>query len=243
MSLEGEAREILERLRENCKILAEGYEERVEYRVKVAYHRGECKYHGKSTQPKDDCECPVVDEGRTRLIRRPGLLFQLKEFQQHKDVDRNPKAARGAPRVKTPKCHPELNGFFALDEITGDVYMTVDRALEEAGRDRSWATESVGIVVNNLPGQVAHFVETRPDVARHLARRSARWVETARRALKITVGDAVFEGTVCGNCGGGLATPWDASGDVRCVGTPTDPPCGETYPMSEWINLYERGRS
>ena len=243
MSLEGEAREILESLQENCKILADGYEESVDYKVPVAYHRSSCKYYTlKSTHPRN-CECPVVHEARVRQIRRPGLLQQLKDYQKHKDVDRNPKAARGAPRVKTPKCHPELNGFFALDEITGDVYMTVDRALEEAGRDRSWATESVAIVVRNLPGQAAHFVEARPDIARHLARRSARWVETARRALKITVESAIFEGTVCGNCGGGLSAPWDGEGDVRCVGSPTEPPCGETYPMSEWITLYERGRS
>jgi hypothetical protein len=98
------------------------------------------------------------------------------------------------------------------------------------------------MVISELPDQAAMFVESRPDVARTLLDATNRWVATARRALRLTVSDAMLDGTVCGNCGGGLATPWDNSGDVRCVGTPSEQPCGETYPMSEWISLYEGSR-
>lgn len=231
-----EAAGMLERLKENCTLLGAGWQEPVEYAVPVTYHRAECP------RSRVTCECPQVTEKRTRYVKRPGLLEQLKEFQANKDVDRNAKAARGAPRVKTPKMHPELAGFFVLDEICTDIYMTVDRALEECDRDRAWASMATQHVLAGLTTQVSYFVESRPDVARTVVKATDKWVAQARRALKISVDDSMFESTVCANCGGGLSTRHDHAGDLReivCVGTPSDPPCGETYPMSEWLKIYE----
>jgi hypothetical protein len=236
-----EGKDLLKRIEANCKLLYDGYSESVEYRVAVAYHRDGCQYYAKSRTPKDDCECPVVNEGRAKRIARPSLLEQLQAFAVNRDTDRNPKSERGAPRVKTPKCHAELAGFFTYDEIVSDIYAVVDRAMEEAERDRLWATSPVAHILAHLHNQVAVFVEARPDVARTLDRAARGWVEKARSALMITVGDSVFQSVTCGNCGGGLSTPWGNRGeaDVRCVGTPAEPPCGHTYPMSEWITLYE----
>lgn len=246
MALDEDARNIIRNIDENCKVLYDGYHENVEYAVDVAYHRGHCKYHGKSTLPKTDCECPIVREKRNRRVKRHGLLQQLQEYQQNKDVDRNAKAARGAPRVKTPKCHPELAGFFALDEIMSEIYREVDRWLEDAGRDRTWASQPVKLILMGLAQQAAHFAEARPDLVRTVDRRVERWVGVARSALKITVADSIFDSAVCGNCGGGLSTAHDAGGDmtmIRCVGTPTDPPCGEGYPMGDWLKIYESRQS
>jgi hypothetical protein len=240
--MDEETGKVIRRIGDNAKILYDGYYENVEYAVDVAYHRAECVHHGKSALPRGDCECPVVTEQRVRKIKRRGLLAQLREFNQNKDTDRNPKAERGAPRVKVAGRPPgDMGGFFALDEIMCDIPYVVDRVLEEVGRDRTWAAAPVGEILMGLASQCHHFAEARPDQLREVDKAAARWVATARSTLKITVGDAIFDKIVCGNCGGGLATPWGNRGesDVVCVGTPGDPPCGHAYPMSEWVKLYE----
>lgn len=239
--MEPEAQAIVERVEANCKLLYDGYIERVEYSVAVAYHRSTCQHHGSAEA--QDCPCPVVHEQRVRNVRRPGYLQQLREFAQHKDTDRNPKAERGAPRVKSPGRPPgDMGGFFTLDELECDIPTVVDRALAEAGRDRTWAAQSVRKILIGLGCQVAHILAAgRPDVARDLDLASTRWVDSARSTLKITVGDSMFESVTCGNCGGALQTPHGNQGDadVRCIGHPDAPPCGETYPPGEWLRLYE----
>lgn len=240
--MDEETGKVIRRIGDNAKLLYEGYSEKVEYAVDVAYHRGECKYYSKSTLPKDDCECPVVREQRVRNIRRKGLLSQLHDFARNKDTDRNPKAERGAPRIKVAGRPPgDMGGFFTLDEIMCDIPYVMDRVLEECGRDRTWASQPVGSILIGLASQCGHFAESRPDQLRVVDKAARRWVESARSTLKITVGDSIFESVVCGNCGGGLSTPWGNRGDhdVVCVGTPETPPCGHTYPMGEWIKLYE----
>jgi hypothetical protein len=294
--LSEEARNLVVRIDENCKLLYEAYLEKVEYSLGVAYHIELCPHHGRSTKPKD-CPCEVVHEKRVRQVRRPGLLDQLREFAANKDTDRNPKAERGAPRVKTAGRPPgDMGGFFALDELECDIPAVADRFLEAVGRDRTWAAQSVRLILLGLAGQVsaalssAGFEEARLDStmidsgddrlrdcedrlpdrkadlhgckddqgegdhgtkisdhetpfdhARKVDLAVTRWVDLARRTLKITVQETIFDKIVCGNCGGGLATPAGNRGDhdVRCVGTPTDPPCGETYPPGEWLRLYE----
>lgn len=228
----------LKRIGDRCESLYKGYKEKVAYTVDVAYHRNHCEYYGGSK--RGDCACPVVKEQRVREINRMGYLEQLKQFSGNKDTDRNPKSERGAPRVKTAGRPPgDLGGFFALDEITCDIAYVVDRVLEEVGRDRTWASQPVKLVLMGLRGQVAEFLEERPDQVREIDKATKRWVDSARSTLKITTGDAIFESVVCGNCGGGLTTPWGTEFDVVCVGSPADPPCGHTYPMSEWVALYE----
>ena len=135
-----------------------------------------------------------------------------------------------------------MAGFFTLDEITCDAYMSLDLIMTEAGRDRTWLSAPLKTVFEGLTYQVQQFAEARPDLARDTLKLTDKWVRQARAALRVTVSDAQFGSTVCGNCGGGLSVAWDNSSDVRCVGTPETPPCGETYPMSEWVALYERGK-
>lgn len=245
MEYSKEAEQVLKRIEANCELLWSGYHERVDYVVAVAYHRAECPHHGGPSRPMSmtpgyDCDCPMVDEKRTRKLRRKGYLSQLKEFAENKDTDRNPKAERGAPRVKTAGRPPgDLGGFFALDELSCDVIAVVDRVMEEVGRDRTWAANPVWEVLRGLSSQVGHFIESRPDQAREIDKAAARWVASARSTLRVSTSEAVFDSVVCGNCGGALGTPWGNESDVRCVGSPAEPPCGHTYPMSEWVRLYE----
>ena len=245
MNVSEEAKALLKRIRDNCDALYSGYTEKVDYNLEVAYHRNHCPHFGKSTLPKQDCECPVVTEKRTREIKRKGYLAQLQEFAANKDTDRNPKAERGAPRIKVAGRPPgDMGGFFTLDEIMCEIPALIDRVLEEVGRDRTWACQPVGGILVGLPGQVAHFVESRPDQAREIDKACKRWVDSCRSTLRISTSETIFDSVVCGNCGGGLSTPSGNRGesDVRCVGKPDTPPCGETYPPGEWLALYERSR-
>lgn len=235
----------LRKIESNCKLLYGGYQEKVEYVIDVAYHRGECVHYGKSTRVKDDCDCPTAKEKRVRNVNRPGYLDQLHKFAQNKDTDRNPKAERGAPRVKVAGRPPgDMAGFFALDELSCNIVNVIDRALEEVGRDRTWACGPIHQVLAGLAHQVAYFVESRPDVARDVEKATTKWVESAQSTLKISTGNAIFDSVVCGNCGGALGSPWGNQGesDVRCIGSPSAEPCGETYPVSEWLRLYEESQ-
>lgn len=224
----------LEIIDDNITHLAKGWYEEVRYVKPVAYHRAECDRN------PDTCQCPVANERRVRRIARKPLLVQLKEYAEEKDVDRNPKAARGAPRVKTPKLHPELNGFLTLDELSVDIYMTVDRLLDEGGRDRTYASMSVMNVLGGIGYQLAQIKDAHPDLIRDFRKKTQEWRDKAERTLNISVSDQLFAGTVCGECSGGLA---HADGDVRCVGTPTRPPCGAVYPPEQWLDLYQKGKA
>lgn len=244
--LSEDAAKVVASIKENCELLWNGYSEKVEYSVNVAYHNEGCKHFKKSSLPKPDCKCPTIAEKRSRVIKRPGYLDQLKDYAANKDTDRNPKAERGAPRVKTAGKPPgDMGGFFALDELMCEIPRTVEDVLEEAGRDPGWALMPAKSILMNLDRQVVYFANDRLDLARRLDSATRRWVATARSVLKVTVSSSIFEGVVCGNCGGGLTAPWDAAsggGDVRCAGSPDAPPCGETYPMSEWMSLYKGPR-
>lgn len=233
-----ESETLLDRIDQNCTLLGAGWKEQVDYTLPVTYHDKEI------CQPRNKpCGCPVKNEKRTKYINRESLLEQLRLYSQNRDTDRNPKAERGAPRVKTAGKPPgDVTGFLTLDEITCDAYSTLDRIFEEAGRDRMWLAQSLKIVLTGLRYQVSQFAETRPDLARDVLKATDKWVRQAKTALKMTVSDAMFGDTVCGNCGGGLKVAWDNSSDVECIGTLSSPPCGETYPMSEWVALYEKGK-
>lgn len=237
------ADDVIDEIRENCKLLYDGYYENVEFAVEVAYHRGDCRWHGRASVPKDDCECPVVVEKRVRRKKRHGLLQQLREFSQNRDTDRELKAERGAPRTKVAGRPPgDMEGFFTLDEIECNIPYVVDRALTEAGRDRTWAAQPTRAILMGLAGQTGFFIEAHPDQALDILRATRRWVEQARASLRISTRATVFESVTCGNCGGALSTPAGNRGetDVRCIGTPEQPPCGETYPPGEWLELYQR---
>jgi hypothetical protein len=235
-----DAKEALNRIEGNCKTLGSGWSEQIQYTVAVKYHVDGCKQRLMGGA----CSCPTKDEKRSKYVKRDGLLDQLKDFQANKDVDRNPKAARGAPRVKKVKYMPELNGFFTLDEITTDAYMLLDRVYNEGGRDRTIVASPLKVILSNLTYQMTQINNAgHDDLVREVLTATDRWVLAARHTLNLTVAEAQFADMLCGNCGvGGLSIAWDNSSEVRCIGTPAELPCGETYPMDSWIGLYEKGR-
>lgn len=227
----------------NCKLLVSGYRERIEYQEPVKYHSPDCV---RATMKVAECDCRVEMETRARHVQRRGLLDQLDDFTKNRDCDLSPKAARGAPRVKKAKLNPELNGYLTLDEITCDVYMSLDRIFEEAERDRTYLSQPVRVILPGLANQVRYMIDAgRPDLARQVSKLTRKWVDSAKRTLNHTVSDAMFGDVVCGNCGGGLVGPGRVEGEgaiVRCAGSPAEAPCGQEYPASEWLELYEKGR-
>lgn len=237
-SLDGEGKRIQDRVDENCILLVSGWKEKVEHVTPVVYHRDTCgKKRGTA------CECPVVNEKRTVRTQRPGLIRQLKDFGGCKDTDREPKAERGAPRVKVAGKPPgDMAGFLCLDEIACEAYALLDRVFEEAGRDRLYAAQALPLVLGGLAYQVGQFVGEHPGLGHDVMKATDRWVGMARRALRLVVSDAMLDSVVCGTCNGALAVAWDNSSSVRCVGTPSLPPCGTEYPRGQWIALFEQGR-
>lgn len=217
-----------------CRLLHQGYTERVEFSVTVPYHVAGCS--------RRDCGCPVKTEARSRNVHRKGYLEQLADFARNKDTDRGPKAERGAPRVKVPGRPPgDLAGFFLADEIAIEVSKLADRICTEASRDLTWAAQSTRGILMGLAGQVGIIAEDHPDLALDVEKAVLGWVRRCREALRINVGEAMFKGMVCGNCGGALATSYGNSGEdaVRCVGGPENEPCGTTYGPDEWLRIYE----
>lgn len=229
---------------ENANLLTRTNREKIEYTEEVKYHAKSCpvgRLDGNSP-----CGCPTKPEKKSHFVNRPSLLKQLQDYSANRDADLEPKAARGAPRVKKAKLNPELNGFLTLDEITCDAYASLDRIFTAGDRDRRWLVENITYILQNLGSQTCYLIETgHPGLAKEVADLTDKWVRMAQNTLRQHVRDRMFDSTLCGNCGvGALSAPGtvNAGSVVRCLGTPATPPCGHEYPATEWLALYERGR-
>lgn len=62
-------------------------------------------------------------------------------------------------------------------------------------------------------------------------------VSQARQMLGYDVRRVMLANMVCHECGGALGVAEDASTDVKCMGSPTAPPCGNTYSRMQWLDL------
>jgi hypothetical protein len=223
---------------DNCDLLTRTNREKIEFTEMVKYHTGPAHH-------ADTCECPEKPERKARFVNRPALLDQLKNYSREKDCNLSPQAERQAPRVKKAKLNPELNGFLTLDEITVDIYSSLDKVFEKGERDRRWLVEPIHTILQGLPNQTSYLVALgHHDLAHEVRRLTDKWVDMARRTLNHTVPDTMFANTVCGNCGGALVDVREPGQQpvVRCKGTPAEPPCGTEYPPSEWLKLYQGER-
>lgn len=84
---------------------------------------------------------------------------------------------------------------------------------------------------------VADQAHEYPALVHELAGSARKWVNKGRIMLGYQKPHVQLQSTVCGECGGALAVASDASSDVRCVGTPTDPACGHVYRRENWLEL------
>lgn len=212
---------------ENIKLLTTEQVEHVDYVKPVAYHRGHCN----KTEP---CECPVVREARSKTIRNPGLLQQLKEYPNWGDRGAEPKAERPSPNK--PGSRPNTNpGFFALDEISVETTRFYDRIAREAGRDPTLGLLPLEQILHALPYQFMQIEDDYPHLVREGLAATRRWVNLAQRTLGLLTSEVAFSDTCCGECGGALVVGRDTQRtDVRCIA------CGNRYKMEDWMRLYEQ---
>ncbi|MGW0682898.1 hypothetical protein ACWD2L_05990 [Streptomyces sp. NPDC002754] len=221
---------MIDEIKENVSLLTTVQIEQVEYVKLVPYHRGHCN----KTEP---CNCPVVRERRSKTLRNPGLLQQLKDYPSWGDRGAEPKAERPSPNK--PVSRPNTNaGFLALDEITVETYMFYDRIAREAGRDPTLGLQAVEHVLTTLPYQFMQIQDDYPRLVEEGLAATRRWITIAQRTLGQLTSEGTFKDTSCGNCGGTLAIGRDTQRtDVRCVD------CGLRYRMDDWMGLYEQGQA
>lgn len=98
-------------------------------------------------------------------------------------------------------------------------------------------------VLHGLMGCCVQLQHQHPRYVVHAANLGDSWVGSARLLLGYDRRTVMLRDMVCHACGGALSVPVDASGDVVCVGVPTDDPerqqqpCGVTYPQWSWPDL------
>lgn len=231
--------EDIKRIEENIRLLTSGWGDRVEYNLPVVYHRAHCEV---AVTKNGACECPAINEKRSKWVTSPGLLDQLQEYAKHADLGAEPRAERGTPGKAKSRPPTSMAGFFLLDEIIAEAYTLVDRVMREAGR----TAEIMPIrgVLNQLPYQCRQIIDDYPHLVNEIWSATAKWVEKAQRVLGIRTSEGTFADTVCGDCGGALAIGRDLTRtDVRCIGTPAARACGKRYGLRDWMSLYEKGKS
>lgn len=218
---------MISEITENVNLLINVQSERIEYVKPVTYHRGHCN----KTEP---CDCPVVKEQRSKTLRNPGLLQQLRDYPNWGDTGAEPKAERPSPNK--PGSKPNTNpGFLALDEITVETNTFYDRIAREAGRDPTLGLQPIEHVLSALPYQFSQIEADYPHLVRDGLAATRRWVAIAQRTLGLLTSEATFTDTCCGECGGALAVGRDTQRtDVRCTA------CGNRYRMQDWVRLYEQ---
>ncbi|MFF8831354.1 hypothetical protein [Streptomyces sp. NPDC015131] len=207
-------------IEQNVALLVNGWEERIEYRVKVS---GQL-------------------EERANTVRMAGLLEQLRK---HTGTTQNGRAERGSPNKPGSRPPGSTTGFMLLDEITAEAGYWTDRVLIERGLDRTWALRPMPDLLLFMRDETRRLEETHPGLVADIAAATRAWVRDARRLLSLDARTVMIAGTVCGECGGGLAVADDASTAVRCIGHPGTAACGVRYERHEWLGLLEAqgGRS
>jgi hypothetical protein len=109
----------------------------------------------------------------------------------------------------------------------------------------AWRHRKVVAVILNLHREAESLEHVHPMFVAKVANKADRWVKDARLMLGYETRTVMLADTVCGECGGALSVPRDASGDVVCMGKPYDDPtkaeqpCGTTYSRWDWVELLE----
>ncbi|WP_146132522.1 hypothetical protein [Streptomyces solincola] len=222
----------IERLQEEIDGLVDqlirGWTERIHYRVAVPT---DCAHI--------NCKCVAATEARAQTITHAGLLDQLKLFQQQGDPGPRDGAERGAPNKPGSRPPGNMKGFHLLDEISVEIMSFGQECAERAGYGPDVALVSVAGNLGNIRRLSTSAYDRDELLAYDIRNRLRGWVRRCRLALAHDQPDEMLADTVCGECGGGLAVGRGAETDVRCVGTPEQPPCGVRYGRQDWVALLE----
>jgi hypothetical protein len=131
-----------------------------------------------------------------------------------------------------------------LDRISSEARAMYAEALEMKGDNKSAVpVMSMGSVLCGLEQCAKVLMHEHPMHIGRMADGADSWVRAARLLLGYDVRSVMLADVSCHACGGFLSVPVDASGDVVCVGVPTDDPerqeqpCGVVYPQWQWPDM------
>lgn len=204
----------IDRIQDLLAQLCAGWHEHVEYTIIVGGHR----------------------ELRGQNVYHPALLDQLRE----NSCGLGGIAQGGGTPYNKPGSRPPGNtaGLHLLDHI-GCAAKGWYAVLYEATTCRP-----VPVVRHPLPMLLTELLDLarraqqdNPSQVGALCREVASWVGRARIVLGYDRPEIELRDVVCGECGGILVVPSDASGDVRCIGTATSGSCGVIYPRYRWLEM------
>ncbi|QES45238.1 hypothetical protein DEJ49_33405 [Streptomyces venezuelae] len=222
--------------------LADGWEERAEYHVPITRHTLLCQALRSAMSPgrrrHAECACQTEIEARAQTSLLPSLLDQLQ------DEIAEPAATTGGPKsVDDPHSNPPGNqaAFECLLGIKVHARAHFE-ALRRVLYPDHGRREAVTVVsaLRAIPDWCAMANDSGYDeLVFEIKEDLRKRVRTARIILGYEAPQRLLETTVCGGCGGALIVAEDASTDVRCIGTPEAPGCGQMYRRWDWINLLE----
>lgn len=224
----------LDNINTNLCHLVKGWDESIDYRVKIWLHHEWCA--NREPGVVVECECPTVFENRAKTINHDGYLTQLRNFAEEGDSGPASTAERMPPNKPGSRPPGRMQGFNLLDEITSEAYSLADRVMAEIGMDATYVLVDLNNLLARLAIEARKREETIPTITRDIRDAFRKWVRDARKVLSYDLPEQMLADTVCGECGGGLAA---STGSVRCAGTPASAPCGTVYDKHTWVSLLQ----
>lgn len=193
--------------RESVTALVNGFSERVEF-VRVV--NGQREVH-------------------TALRRYSGLIEQLT------DQSTVPLARTGGngPSGGKPGSRPPMNMVYAnaVDTIHEGALTAWESLSDDA------PPYALPVLLEELYRLVRCQFEEHSVEYAYYARMARKWVHDARCLLGYESRRTAVQDVTCGECGGTLVVAFDATSDVRCIGTASADPCGMVYGRLEWVSL------
>ncbi|MEU6674783.1 hypothetical protein [Streptomyces sp. NPDC046925] len=227
--------------------LLDGWEERIEYQVMIQMHAPLCQIGRAAMTPGRRkhyvCVCPQRLEERARSALQPPLVDQLQEAISEPVANGS---GSGSGARDKPHSNPPGNGeaLELLMKIQATAWLHHGKLRAELYPDHVHAPR---ITAPAVLRQIADWSAMASDgtlecgysLVVDVKEDLRKLVKTARIILEYDSPQRMLEETVCGNCSGALIVAEDASSDVRCIGAPDAPGCGQRYFRWDWINLLE----
>lgn len=222
--------------------LADGWEERIEYQVNIKRHAALCMIWRSAMSPARqrhyECACPESIEARARTVQLPSLIDQLQEaVAEPVSMAGGDGASGDKPHSKAPGNQEALDLLMSIRTDAQMYYSGLHQLLYPTHPERR---VSVVSALRTLPDWCAMASESGHEEAVCYVKEVLRKrVRSARIILGYDTRQSMLADVVCGDCGGALIVADDASTDVRCIGSPDAPPCGNRYYRWDWIDLLE----
>lgn len=221
--------------------LVDGWEERVEYHIKIKRHTLLCQALCVTMPPGKrkhyECTCPDDLEERISTQWQPPLIDQMQEAVTEPVSVAGGGGASGDKPHSNPPGNQEALGW--LHDVQRDAlgrYEALHGVLYPAHRLRP---QHFVNALRTLPDWCAIAADSELyEVVSETKEILRKRVRSARIILGYDTPVSVFEYR-CGECGGALIAAADATTDVRCIGTDDAPSCGMKYFRYQWAELLE----